>query len=98
MQLPGIQLDLPEQRQHGQQELGGWLQRRSRRMWRGFTLGGFGRVLLMPCQGCFMCPFAIAGLGLRYLRINISEIFGHPFKKPLRVAFSSVETLGLPRN
>ncbi len=67
-------------------------------MWRGITLVGFGRVLPMPCQGRFMCPFAITGLGFRYLRINISEIFGHPFKKSLRVAFSRVEILGFPRD
>jgi hypothetical protein len=35
------------------------------RTWRGFTLGGFGHVLLIPCQGRFMCPFAVAGLGFR---------------------------------
>ena len=42
-----------------------------------------------------MCPFAVAGLALRYLRINDSDIFGHPFKKPFRVALRRVDIFGL---
>ena len=59
------------------------------------SFGGFGHVLLMPCSGRFMCPFAVAGLGFRYLRINFSVKFGHPFRKPFRTAFSSVDIFGL---
>ena len=55
----------------------------------------FGVVLLMPCRGRFICPLAVAGLGLRYLRISSSDMLGHPFKKPRRVALRSVEILGL---
>ncbi len=29
-----------------------------------------------------MCPFAVLGLGLRYLRMSIFIIFGHPLRKP----------------
>ncbi len=60
--------------------------------------GGFGRVLLMPCLGRFMCPFAVAGLGFRYLRINFSFKFGHPFRKPFQMVFSSVDIFGLHNN
>ena len=42
-----------------------------------------------------MWPLAVAELGFRYLSINVSEMFGHPFKKPFRVAFRSVDILGL---
>jgi hypothetical protein len=38
-----------------------------------------------------MCPLAIAGLGFKYLRINVLLIFGRLFKKPRCVAFKSVE-------
>ncbi len=59
------------------------------------SFGGFGCVLLMPCLGCFMWPFAIAGLGFRYLRINILVKFGHPLRKPFCTAFISVDIFGL---
>ncbi len=49
----------------------------------------------MPCRGHFMCPFAVAGLGLRYLVISFSLMWGHPLRKPCRVARKSVEILGL---
>ncbi len=42
-----------------------------------------------------MCPFAVAGLGFRYLRINFSKKFGHLSRTPLRTAFSSVDIFGL---
>jgi hypothetical protein len=45
-----------------------------------------------------MWPFAVVGLALRYLRINFSIIFGHPFKNPLRAAFRRIEILGLHRD
>ena len=49
----------------------------------------------MPCRGRFMCSFAVAGLGFRYLRINFSDKFGHPCRNPLRTALSSVDIFGL---
>ena len=55
----------------------------------------FSVVLRMPCRGRFICPLAVAGLGLRYLSISSSDMLGHPFKKPRRVALRSVEILGL---
>jgi hypothetical protein len=57
--------------------------------------GILGAVLHIPCRGLFMCPLAVVGLGLRYLRINFSLIFGQPVKKPCRVAFSIIENFGL---
>ena len=45
-----------------------------------------------------MWPLAVAGLGLRYFRISVSEILGHPFRKPFGVALRSVEILGLYNN
>jgi hypothetical protein len=51
-------------------------------------------VLQMPWCGCFMCPFAVAELGLRYFNINFSDMFGHPLRKPLLTALSKVESLG----
>ncbi len=56
---------------------------------------GFGQVLLIPCLGLFMQPFIVAGLGFRYFRIIFLLRLGHPLRKPLRTAFSSVEILGL---
>ncbi len=58
-------------------------------------VGRLGVVLCIPCHGLFMCPLAVAGLGLRYLSINFSLIFRQPVKKPPRVVFSSVEIFGL---
>jgi hypothetical protein len=55
----------------------------------------FVRVLLIPCLGRFMCPFAVAGLGFKYLRINVSLMPGHPLKYPRRVLFSRLEIFGL---
>jgi len=59
---------------------------------------GFGRVLRMPWRGRFMCPFAVAVLGLRYLRINVSDKCGHPLRNPRRTALRRVEILGLQRD
>ena len=42
-----------------------------------------------------MWPLAVAGLGFRYLRISFSDMLGHPFRKPFRVALRSVDILGL---
>jgi hypothetical protein len=54
-----------------------------------------GVVLRIPRRGRFICPFAVAGLGLRYLRISFSLIWGHPLRNPCRVAFNSVDIFGL---
>ncbi len=56
------------------------------------------RVLLIPCLGRFMCPFAVAGLGLRYLRISFSFMLGHPRRNPRRTALRRVEILGLHKD
>ncbi len=65
----------------------------------GFTwMRCFGFVLRIPWQGRFMCPLAMAGLGLRYFKINFLLMFGHPSRNPRRTALSNVEILGLPRD
>ena len=53
------------------------------------------RVLLIPCLGRFMWPFAVAGLGFRYFRMSFSFMLGHPRRNPRRTALRSVEILGL---
>jgi hypothetical protein len=59
------------------------------------VVGVFGLVLRMPWWGCFMCSFAVAGLGIRYSRMSFSEKFGRPMRNPLRTAFNSVDCFGL---
>ena len=66
----------------------------------GTTMSGcvafcLGVVLLFPWRGRFICPFAVAGLGFKYLRINFTLTFGHPSRNPFRTAFSIVEIFGL---
>jgi hypothetical protein len=39
-------------------------------------LMGLGLVFWMPCQGYFMWPFAVAGLGFRYLRMSLQTYVG----------------------
>jgi hypothetical protein len=56
------------------------------------------RVLCIPILGRFMWPLAIAGLGLRYLVTPTTVRFGHPLRKPRRIAFRSVEMRGLHNN
>ena len=62
------------------------------------VVGPFGCVLQMLCLGCFMWPLPVAGLGLRYLSINVSIKFGHPLTKPLRTALRRVKILRLHSN
>ena len=65
---------------------------------RGVVLGIlfiFRVVLLMLCCGCFICPFAVVELGLRYFNIISLLIFGHPLSKPFLVALNRVDILGL---
>ena len=67
----------------------------------GVSIGGlvaFVRVLRMPCRGRYMCPLAVAVLGLRYLRINVLVMFGHPLRNPRRTALRSIDILGLQRD
>jgi hypothetical protein len=52
-------------------------------------------VLLIPFFGRFICPLAVAGLGFKYFVTNSLDIFGHPFRKPLRNAFIRLEIFGL---
>jgi hypothetical protein len=42
-----------------------------------------------------MCPFADAGLGLRYLVIPVAVRFGYPLRKPRLMALRSVDSHGL---
>ena len=42
-----------------------------------------------------MCPFAIAGLGFKYLVTSSLESLGYPFKKPFCKAFNREDILGL---
>jgi hypothetical protein len=60
--------------------------------------GGRGVVLRIPWWGRFMWPFAVAGLGLRYLVTPLAVKFGHPLRKPLRMALSRVDIRGLHRD
>jgi hypothetical protein len=65
------------------------------------TVGSFvvaHHVLRMPWRSRFRCPFAIAGLGLRYFKINFLDMFGHPFRKPFLIALSKVDSFGLQRD
>ena len=55
----------------------------------------FGQVLLILCHGRFMWPLAVPGLGLRYLVIRFTVMFGQPLRKPFCVALSNDDILGL---
>ncbi len=57
-----------------------------------------GVVLFIPCRGLFICPFAVAGLGFKYFRINFTLIFGHPLRNPFRTAFNIVDNFGLHKD
>ncbi len=57
-----------------------------------------GVVLWIPRCGLFMCPLAVARLGLRYLRINFLLMCGHPLRNPHRVTFRRVDNFGLHNN
>ena len=61
----------------------------------GIVVRILGVMLLMPYRGRFMHPFAVAGLGFRYFNIISSEMYGHPLRKPRRVALRSLDILGL---
>ncbi len=53
---------------------------------------------MIPCLGLLMWLFTVAGLGLRYFRINFLLRFGHPLRKPFRTALSNVKIFGLHNN
>ncbi len=59
------------------------------------TAPALGVVLCIPCCGCFIWPFAVAGLVLRYLLISFTLMYGHPFRNPCQVVFSRVDIFGL---
>ncbi len=42
-----------------------------------------------------MWPFAVAGPGVRYLRMSFLDRFGQPFRKHVRTAFNNVKKFGL---
>ncbi len=60
--------------------------------------GGFGPHTPDAMVRALNAAFAVVGLRFRYRRINGSKIFGHPLRKPLRVALSRVDILGLPND
>jgi hypothetical protein len=43
-------------------------------------------------------PFAVAGLGFKYFRINFALIFGQPSRNPFRTAFNIVDNFGLHKD
>ena len=58
----------------------------------GAVLGAgliLGVVLCRPLQGCFICPFNVAGLGIRYLCTVFAVRCGAPFRKPALIALSN---------
>ncbi len=54
-----------------------------------------GVVLRIPWRGLFMCPLAVARLGLRYLSIKFLLLFGQPVRTQCCVTLSSIENFGL---
>ncbi len=61
-------------------------------------LDGLGGCTLDAMLRVFHVAFTVAGLGLRYRRMSLSGIVGHPLRKPLCVAFNRVEILGLHKD
>ena len=55
----------------------------------------FGVVLRRPFWGCFICPFDVAGLGIRYFCIVFAVRCGAPFRKPALIALSNKDIGGL---
>ena len=60
--------------------------------------GGRGKVLRIPWWGRFMWPFAVAGLGFRYLLTPLAVRLGHPLRKLRQIALRSVEMCGLHKD
>jgi hypothetical protein len=61
----------------------------------GVTDVVLGHVLHIPCCSCFMWPFNVAGLGLRYFSMSFLVRLRHPLRNPFLTALSNVEILGL---
>ncbi len=64
-------------------------------LWMGSTFICWCLVLQIPCRGCCICPFAVTGLGFRYLVTPFAVRCGHPLTYPRQMAFSRVEICGL---
>ncbi len=58
----------------------------------------FGRVLRIPWLGRFICPLAVAGLGLRYLETPFAVRLEQLFRYLRQVALRRVDILGLQRD
>ena len=54
-----------------------------------------GVVLRRPLRGCFICPFDMAGLGIRYLHTVFAVRCGAPFRKPALIALNNNDIGGL---
>ena len=54
---------------------------------------GLGVVLRIPFHGRFRCPFAVAGLDMRYLHTLCASRWGAPLRKPTLMALSN-EAMG----
>ena len=57
----------------------------------------FGVVLRRLLRGCFICPFKVAGLGIRYFCDVFAVRCGAPFRKPALIALSNKDIGGLHR-
>jgi hypothetical protein len=58
---------------------------------------GLGVVLRIPLHGCFRCPFAVAGLAMRYLCTMCASRWGAPLRKPTLMALSNEAMGGLQK-
>ena len=54
-----------------------------------------GVVLRRPLWGCFICPFDVAGIGIRYFCTVFAVRCGAPFRKPVLIALSNKDIGGL---
>jgi hypothetical protein len=59
--------------------------------------GNFGVLLQSPCQGCFICPLDVAGLGWRYLMTAFVVRCGPPWRKTWQMAAGKDDLGGLHR-
>ena len=64
----------------------------------GITSATKQRVLQIPCRGCFIRPFTVAGLGFKYFLTPWALRFGHPLRYPLLTALSKDEIGGLHKD
>ena len=54
-----------------------------------------GVVIRRPLRGCFICPFDVVGLGIRYFCTVFAVRCGAPFRKPVLIALSNNDIGGL---